>query len=100
MSTHGKHLARVSSKIAPTILLFYHQKIQQARLQFHMEELLRFVAVRFPTAPDSPSRVMRDLRQHKYLAYKVVNRRASLYEILLTTPVATSTSVLGGSVDD
>lgn len=81
MSTQDDHLERVVDKIAPAILTFYAHKLALGELQFHMEELQRYVAVRYPSAPDSPSRVMRDLRQRKQLDYKVLNRRASLYEI-------------------
>jgi hypothetical protein len=83
VSAQAENLERLSTKIAPAILDFYRAKYDAAvPVRFHMEELQRYIRERFPTAPDSPSRVMRDLRQRKLLDYKVISRRASLYEII------------------
>lgn len=80
MSEQEENLGRVSTKIGPAILDFYRDKVSGHR--FHMEELQLYIRERFPTAPDSPSRVMRDLRQRSLINYKVISRRDSLYEIL------------------
>ncbi|WP_316205751.1 hypothetical protein [Bradyrhizobium sp. SZCCHNS1012] len=72
-------LARVSAQIAGTILEF-RSALHPLR-SFHSEDLRRFVIERVPEiAPDSPSRILRDLRKKKLLDYKIIDRRASLYE--------------------
>ena len=69
---------RVYSRIAPIILSFYQEYAGQT---FHMEELRRYVISRAPEiAPDSPSRILRELRLGHRLHYVVLNRRQSLYQ--------------------
>jgi hypothetical protein len=77
---------RVNSKIALHILGFFEGKVG---VEFHVAELLTYVRTRVPDlAPDSPGRIMRDLRAKNLISYEVVNRRDSLYRIL---PVKTVT---------
>jgi hypothetical protein len=72
-------LARVSAEIAGAILEF-RSALAPART-FHCEDLRRFVIARHPSiSPDSPSRILRDLRKKKLLDYKIISRNASLYE--------------------
>ena len=71
-------LERVFSQIAGTIADF---KETRANSTFHVEELRRYVLDRFPTiAPDSPGRILRQMRQIGALDYIVINRRQSLYQ--------------------
>lgn len=77
-----EHLERVGDNLAGPILLFCRQRLWGGRPQFHMEDLrnhLRASGIAF--APDSPSRILRELRLAGRIDYRVVNRRASLYEI-------------------
>jgi hypothetical protein len=75
--THAESLARVSSETEALILEFAWLNKGQ---QFHAEELRQFVLSRRPnTAPDSPNRILRLLRQEGRLDYQVVSRRLSLY---------------------
>jgi hypothetical protein len=47
-----------------------------------MDELVAYVKTQVPeTAPDSSSRIMRDLRQKGKLRYTLVSRRDSRYRI-------------------
>lgn len=70
--------ARVYGKIAPVILQF---SAHYAGMQFHVEELRTFVTLFAPeVAPDSPGRILRQLRQEGKLNYVVLNRRQSLYQ--------------------
>jgi hypothetical protein len=74
--------ARVYSRIAPVILLFHDTHWGG---DFHVEELRRFVLGRVPEiAPDSPGRILRELRLRGVLDYIVVNRRQSLYRFCTT----------------
>jgi len=70
--------ARVHSKIAPLIMHFHER---MAGRSFHAETLRRYVMshdVRI--APDSPGRILRELRLNGRLDYVVLNRRQSLYQ--------------------
>ena len=70
--------ARVFSRIAPVVIAFrWHNPINT----WHVEELLRFVRGYCPEiAPDSPGRILRQLRLMGRLNYVVINRRQSLYQ--------------------
>ncbi len=73
------NLDRVRSKIATVILSFCAARMGE---EFHMEELARHVSVRVEVSPDSPSRILRDLRRRGELNYEVVRRSESLYRVL------------------
>jgi hypothetical protein len=46
-----------------------------------MAELAEFVASAVQVAPDSPGRILRQLRRAGRVDYRIVNRAQSLYEI-------------------
>ena len=69
------------AKISKLICEFCDAKLSTDP-NFHMEELLRFVKEREPSvAPDSPGRILRQLRQQGVVNYEAVNRRDSLYAL-------------------
>lgn len=69
---------RVYGRIAPIILEFYRGHAGQ---MFRMEQLRRYVISRVPEiAPDSTSRILRELRLENRINYVVLNRRQSLYQ--------------------
>jgi hypothetical protein len=75
-------LARVSSRIELAIVTFFDRRARLSRT-FHMDELRQSVVHSCGTiAPDSPGRVMRDLRRRRVIDYAVENRRRSLYRIM------------------
>jgi hypothetical protein len=80
-----ENLERVSKQIGDAILEFCRTRAANPR--FHIDELRQFVAARVPIAPDSPGRILRQLRQRGDLDYTIVSRKDSLYEL---TRVATS----------
>jgi hypothetical protein len=50
--------------------------------RFHLTDLSEFVRAKVgECAPDSPARIMRELRKAGRLNYACVNRAASLYEV-------------------
>ena len=53
---------------------------------FHMEGLRQFVEIRMRgaghIAPDSPGRILRQLRQQGQINYKVISRRKSIYQVV------------------
>jgi hypothetical protein len=73
----GENLERVSSRIGKAIVQFCKE-----HRRFHADELRRHVIRETGiAAPASADRVLRHLRQHKQLDYRVVSRRESLYQI-------------------
>ena len=75
---------RVYEKIAELIMAFSRL---HAGEQFHVEELRVFVRGHLPLiAPDSPGRILRELRLQGRLDYVVINRRQSLYQFRVVLP--------------
>ena len=70
--------ARVYGRIAPLILRFYREHTGET---FHMEQLRGYVFARTSDiAPDSPGRILRELRLENRLNYVVISRSESLYQ--------------------
>jgi hypothetical protein len=77
--------ARVYARIAPLIIAFKAERPDGA---FHVEELREYVIERAPgIAPDSPGRILRELRLQRLLNYVVINRRQSLYQFRPVEPL-------------
>lgn len=75
---------RVYERIAAYIMEF--SKLHAGE-QFHVEELRIFVRNYLPNiAPDSPGRILRELRLEGRLNYVVINRRQSLYQFRALPP--------------
>jgi hypothetical protein len=70
------NLARVKSRIAPIITSFCRSRVGE---RFYMRELVEYVAGVIGVAPDSPSRILRDLRAARVVEYTVLSRAKSLY---------------------
>lgn len=79
MNEQQQNLERVSSSIAPIVLEFCRATASGG--MFRMHELVAYVQARATVAPDSPSRILRDLAKRGQLAYRVVNRSQSLYQL-------------------
>ena len=79
---------RVTSVIGMTVLRFLRVRLASGHVEFHADELRKFVAehVLLPNAPGSADRILRDLRQAGRCHYEVVNRRASLYRVVSVRP--------------
>ncbi|KKK85582.1 hypothetical protein LCGC14_2771810 [marine sediment metagenome] len=73
-TTDHQERARVRSRIGSLILEFCCEN-----RTFHMEDLRLYVQNWVDVAPDSVSRILRQLRQQRVLNYSVVSRRQSLY---------------------
>lgn len=80
MSEQQKNLERVSTRIAGHIKKFFANRVPGN--QFRIEELRTYVQDQGEEiAPDSPGRILRDLRQKGVLDYRIVSRKDSLYEV-------------------
>ena len=82
MTSDREERARVKSRIGSLILRFCATQLALHR-SFFMEELRQFVEeeLRQAVAPDSPGRILRQLRQQHLLNYMVVSRGRSLYRM-------------------
>jgi hypothetical protein len=70
-------LHRCAQKIEQTVIRFC-----VGAGQFHIDELRQFVEAHTgPIAPDSPGRILRQLRKRGIVSYEIVNRSQSLYRI-------------------
>lgn len=82
MTTHAANLSRVSDRIAEVVVEFCAERIETGRAEFHMDELREAVRLRVgPVAPDSPGRILRDLRWTGRVEYQVVSRKDSRYRV-------------------
>lgn len=74
-------MERLHSLIAPSIARFFKERPHG---RFHMTELVARVMAEVPgnVAPDSPSRIMRMMRQDGKINYTLVSRHGSLYEVV------------------
>jgi hypothetical protein len=78
LSEQSENLDRVRSRIADVVLAWCREHVGG---EFRMDELRKFVQLAEPTAPDSASRILRDLRQRGRVRYVVLSRADSLYRI-------------------
>jgi hypothetical protein len=75
---------RVYSRIGPLIMAYARDHVGRA---FHAEDLRQYVLELAPEiAPDSPGRILRELRLNGQLDYVVINRRQSLYLLKSVRP--------------
>jgi hypothetical protein len=84
-SSGEENLGRVAERISGAVEEFCGLR-KRFRQQFHMAELCDFVRDRTGVAPDSPGRILRQLRSLGKLNYRVVDRRSSLYEMTRLEP--------------
>ena len=83
MANNAEQLDRVTDRIAPHIIEFWERRLDSEEREFHMDELLTHVSRNVTAvAPDSPGRILRDLRRSGIVNYEVVNRRQSLYRAM------------------
>ncbi len=80
--SNAEHIERVSDKIAQFILDFFDDRVRMRRDIFHMQELLNYVQARVKVAPDSPGRILRDLRSRGLVRYLVLSRKHSRYMVV------------------
>jgi hypothetical protein len=82
--SQAHNLQRVSDNISDVVLRFCKARIGR---HFHAEALVQHVMAFTPKcAPDSPSRILRELRRQGRVDYVVVNRAASLYRVVAVRP--------------
>jgi hypothetical protein len=78
--TQHKHLARVADNIGETVVEFMRRHVRKA---FRADALRSYVTARHPgIAPESPGRIMRDLRKRGLVEYELVSRAQSMYHVV------------------
>ena len=79
-----ENLQRVGGKIGGIVLDFYRSRLRSGCHEFHMDQLTEYVQANLAEAlaPDSPGRILRQLRKVGRLEYIVLNRQQSLYKFL------------------
>lgn len=78
--------ARVRSRIGSLVMAFCLWQCENfSDGAFYMEDLRRYVEkhIKGQIAPDSPGRILRELRKQRRLDYTVVSRSKSLYRMKL-----------------
>lgn len=75
-----KNLDRVRSKLSKAILSWCEACLLFGP-QFYMRELVNHLTESHKVSPDSPSRILRQLRREGRVKYTVVNRGQSLYRV-------------------
>lgn len=81
-----KQIVRVTGRIRYLIQTFLACRSACSPPTFTMRELQAYVAGGASVAPGSTDRILRLLRRDGHLNYRVVNRAASLYEVLSVNP--------------
>lgn len=85
--THAANLQRVTDNIANEVLFFCKYVLRHNGGRFVASTLLTHVRTMIGNvAPDSPSRILRELRRQGRVDYEVVSRRASLYRVVAVRP--------------
>jgi hypothetical protein len=83
LSEQKENLDRVASRINGAVLLFCQLNLADQMGLFYMEDLRLYInrSCGLEVAPDSPGRILRNLRQRGLVEYRVLSRKDSLYEL-------------------
>lgn len=82
--THATNLQRVTDNIGDVVYEFCRRHVGW---HFHATELRGFVQTRCTgIAPESPGRILRELRKQGRVQYELVSRRGSLYRVVAVRP--------------
>lgn len=81
MDDQKQSLKRVRGRIAHSILDFCEHRLKKHLGNFRMVDLETYVRSRVDCAPDSPSRILRQLNRTGALSYYCRNRALSSYNV-------------------
>ena len=83
---YASQLARVRDKVKSTVIRFARSRLGKT---YNASDLLRYCRVLQPEiAPDSPSRIMRDLRRAGVIDYTLISRQNSQYRVDYVVPAS------------
>lgn len=77
-SEQARHLARVEGRIAALVIEFCAGRVGE---EFHLSDLTGFVSSRAQVAPDSPRRILGQLRRAGVVDVELLDRGGSLYRV-------------------
>lgn len=77
MSTHKENLGRVRKKIHGVVLRFFVGR--SVPYEFYMKDLTEYVVDHVPCAPDSPRRILRELKADGVVLVANISRSESKY---------------------
>lgn len=83
--THAVNLDRVRQSIGETVLAFIRAVSLTFSQEFTASELRAYVGRVHGSAPASPDRILRDLRQRGLIGYECVSRKESRYRVTSVT---------------
>jgi hypothetical protein len=81
MDAQKREIKRTQSRIAHTIMDFCEHRLKKHLGNFRMVDLETYVRSRVDCAPDSPSRILRQLNRSGALSYYCSNRAMSTYNV-------------------
>jgi hypothetical protein len=74
------NLGRVQDRIGLLVVAFWRERLERLDPAFRGDELLAWVRARCAEiAPDSPGRILRNLRAQQQINYRLISRARSLY---------------------
>jgi hypothetical protein len=85
MGEQSENIRRVGMKIGHRIVSFWQGRLASGEPQFFMQDLVDYVQAGFApasVAPDSTSRILRQLRLRGLIDYEVISRSNSHYRLL------------------
>lgn len=85
MTTQAANLHRVRHRLHDVILRFVSERLAAGVREFHAADLHSYVAEFTTAAPGSADRILRDMKRSGLVDYRVLNRAASLYQLLPLT---------------
>ena len=99
MSSDPQERARVRSRIGALIMEFCTERVKHFEGTFFMEELRVYIDRKLAgcIAPDSPGRILRQLRQKGELNYIVLFRSQSLYRVVPVERPAEQAELFAGA---
>jgi hypothetical protein len=78
-SEHQQHMDRIGERQCKWI---HHYADTVGNDDWHMQDMTDYVLARVKSAPDSPGRMLRDMRRRGELNYECVSRAKSLYRFI------------------
>lgn len=81
MDEQKQSLKHVRGRLADTVLSFCKHRLKKHLGKFRMVDLETYVRSRIDCAPDSPSRILRQLNKSGALSYYCSNRAMSEYVV-------------------
>jgi hypothetical protein len=77
----NSELLTVTERIGNLVMAFYKERLA-TNPEFHAQDLVTYVLGAVTVAPNSPTRILQDMRKRGVLNYELLSRRQSFYRFL------------------